>query len=664
MKFGNMQEGQGREEQGHPWPVIHQDSTLHQEMSPTSLQGHKQASSPVNASSSGFTYQPANPYPSIEANNVDSTSLPQKHAHSIASTSAAPASSFPASSGAFQFLPWHLPPLYNGTLPQPQTMPHVNPNMLPSPFSALPLGASLPFQNAQPKPQRERSATPPVKIPKPSNEYIKQASQEPQRRAESQPLLIILDLNGTLIFRKQKKLPPKFERRAGLDHFLEELTKKYAVMIWSSSRPATVEGVCQQLFPDDKKNRLVAKWGRDRFGLTSAQYNSKLQVYKELSKVWADAVIQASHPNAPAPSEIPTQAVHTSAAPPRGKFSKAKKSLRQTIPVTSLPAGQRWDQTNTILIDDSKLKARSEPYNILEIPEFTNDKTIDESTLFADVLQQLDDLSHYDDVSKVLRLENQGAENDGSSLVAVAPPAEILPKKSKRGAKVKAAPAASNSTQMNPAEAKSLADQKKEVKKARKKAKKAAAKAAKAAQQSEGGQVPHNSHEPNAALNGSSSTPNTPNTTNIAPSNSKANQAPKLTHKQKRQAVLATRRAKKTKALEDQQATAQTHQPVETEKRHYNLRAREADDPAVAPGETQTQPPDPTVTESILPKSADGDTDTRLTKMDPAGLVESHASQQARSPSSASSGSAASDNSLLDRLEHGLGIERVKSDQS
>jgi hypothetical protein len=69
--------------------------------------------------------------------------------------------------------------------------------------------------------------------------------------------------------------------------------------------------------------------------------------------------------------------------------------------------GQRWDQTNTILIDDSKLKASKEPYNILEIPEFTNDPTIDETRLFAKVLGALDTLSRHDDVSKLLRVWNE-----------------------------------------------------------------------------------------------------------------------------------------------------------------------------------------------------------------------------------------------------------------
>lgn len=545
-----------------------------------------------------------------------------------------------------------------------------------------------------PNSQRQRSATPPVRIPQPTNEYMQQASQEPQRRSEPQPLLIILDLNGTLIFRKRKTLPPSFVRRAGLDHFLEELTKKYAVMIWSSSRPATVEGVCKQLFPEDKKTKLVAKWGRDRFGLTAAQYNSKLQVYKQLSKVWADPVIQASHPNAPPSSEIPTQGMEASVAPPRGKFSNLKHDRQQKNVMMSLPVGQRWDQTNTILIDDSKLKALSEPYNILEIPEFTNDKTIDESTLFADVLQRLGDLSHHDDVSKTLRLANEG--QDGQGLFPNFPPpapkmkpdganniaeqkreakkAPITRKKEKVAAKKvaakvaaiavqksgaaqvlqsDAAPAAPGITQLNPDEAKDIAEQKKEAKKARKREKKAAKKAA----QQAGSQLPHNNQEANPALNGPSAMPNTNNTMNVPPDNN-TNEGPSLTRGQRRQVVRAARRAKKAK---EKQAVAQSQQSAERDTGpHYDFPASEAGISAVGAEE-----PEP-VNSSAVSKSIEMATssETRAAELNPTPLIsEAQADQRTRSPSSASCGSSASENSLLDRLEHGLGIRRPSSDE-
>ncbi|KAL4780548.1 NLI interacting factor-like phosphatase-domain-containing protein [Aspergillus varians] len=214
-----------------------------------------------------------------------------------------------------------------------------------------------------------------LKAPRPpsaTKKYLNQSSLSPQLSSSLQPLLVILDLNGTLIHRKTKKFPPSFSRRAGLDEFLDVLVEKYKVMIWSSSTPATVTAVCQKLFPEHKRKELVAEWGRDKLGLSKSEYNSKIQVYKTLETVWSDKAVQASYP---------------------GKAKKGPKAKKQA---------SRWDQTNTILIDDSKLKALSEPYNLIEIPEFTNNADIDESDIFPKVLQRLEHLAKCDDVSKML----------------------------------------------------------------------------------------------------------------------------------------------------------------------------------------------------------------------------------------------------------------------
>jgi hypothetical protein len=162
---------------------------------------------------------------------------------------------------------------------------------------------------------------------------------------------------------------------------LDALLKNYKVMIWSSSQPETVNAVCEKLFPGEKRKSLVAEWGRDKLNLSKAQYRSKVQVYKTLETVWSNQDIQASYPSS-----------HQN-----GQSKTKKKGAR---------GNSRWDQTNTILIDDSKLKALSEPYNILEIPEFTNAPGIDESHIFPKVLECLDTLAQHDDVSKLLQLWN------------------------------------------------------------------------------------------------------------------------------------------------------------------------------------------------------------------------------------------------------------------
>ncbi|KAF3356539.1 hypothetical protein VdG1_03819 [Verticillium dahliae VDG1] len=89
-----------------------------------------------------------------------------------------------------------------------------------------------------------------------------------------------------------------------------------------------------------------------------------------LVRIWADAAVQASHPD-----------------------------------------GLRWDQTNTVLVDDSLEKARSEPFNLLRIPEFFGDA--DEAT---DVLPQVHDyinaLCYQADISQYMRLHPFGLRDD------------------------------------------------------------------------------------------------------------------------------------------------------------------------------------------------------------------------------------------------------------
>lgn len=263
-------------------------------------------------------------------------------------------------------------PMFNGTMPCLAPFDPTNPLSAPV---GIPPG---------PTPQQERASKTP-EPPAATNQYLQQASLQPTPSPSSGPLLVILDLNKTLIHRKHRKFPPSFAKRAGLDEFLDTLMAKYKVMIWSSSQPETVNAVCEKLFPGKKRKALVAEWGRDKFGLSKSQYKSKIQVYKTLDTIWKNKQIQASYPGG-------------------------------AVPDRESPG---WDQTNTILIDDSKLKALSEPYNILEIPEFTNTSLpndpagegIDESVIFPRVLRRLETLSRHDDVSKMLRVWSESEKS-------------------------------------------------------------------------------------------------------------------------------------------------------------------------------------------------------------------------------------------------------------
>ena len=264
---------------------------------------------------------------------------------------------FPVSPYQFGFgPPWNLSPLpwdeNGGNFP----VNHAKGQMKfkPSPASA----AAVPSHHSGPP-----LVDSPV-APEPTKQYLAQAAEQPKPLASPQPLLVILDLNGTLGFRKSRN-NMNFQKRRDLTPFLKTLLSKFKVMIWSSSRPVTVDIVCRNIFKGVQRKALVAEWGRDKLGLTEAQYSEKVQVYKRLEAIWADIDIQMSYPQ----------------GQDGGKW--------------------RWDQSNTILVDDSKLKAASEPFNILEVPEYTGG--IEERVVLIEVLAKLDILAKFDDVSKLLR---------------------------------------------------------------------------------------------------------------------------------------------------------------------------------------------------------------------------------------------------------------------
>ncbi|KAL4759934.1 NIF domain protein [Aspergillus foveolatus] len=277
---------------------------------------------------------------------------------------------------AFMTMPPILPPLMNfDMMNQAMMNPMVN---TPEPMKMTTSAGFTAFNSPRTNKKRskgsqvddaQRRASRAPRPPSATKKYLDQASLPPRESSSPQPLLVILDLNGTLIYRKTRKFPPSFSRRVGLDDFLKVLVEKYKVMIWSSSQPPTVAAVCEQLFSESNRKKLVAEWGRDKLGLSKSEYNTKVQVYKTLETVWSSKQIQASHP---------------------GRVNKGKKK------------GPRWDQSNTVLIDDSRLKAVSEPYNLIEIPEFTNNPNVDESAIFPKVLQRLEILAKCDDVSKML----------------------------------------------------------------------------------------------------------------------------------------------------------------------------------------------------------------------------------------------------------------------
>ncbi|KAJ5902518.1 hypothetical protein N7495_003046 [Penicillium taxi] len=274
----------------------------------------------------------------------------------------------------------HLPA--NSNFATGQMFPQMPvPSFGPFPVNSLPSLPSLQMDQLISSPQRDQEKVIFKAAPKPTAKYLARATSVASK-CDPQPLLVILDMNGTL-GKKTKK--GGFIMREGLTKFLQKLTRKYYVMIWTSATPQIMYRALNLI---SEKNRagIIAAWGRDTLGLSKLEYQSNAQVYKRLEVVWSDKTIQAFHPN----------------------------SKTENGKVVS-----RWDQSNTVLIDDSTIKGCAQPYNIFEIPEFTS-LHADKPGVFDNVFHSLDYLSRHDDVSKVLHKWAVGAivDDEESDFIA------------------------------------------------------------------------------------------------------------------------------------------------------------------------------------------------------------------------------------------------------
>lgn len=199
-------------------------------------------------------------------------------------------------------------------------------------------------KQAPPRKKDRKIARP---APPPTAEYNERVLHNTFAVDPPEAFLIVLDLNGTLIYRPDRNKPTHLVARPFLKPFLQYLFKKFHVMVWSSAMPTNVKKIVKNVLDEELQSKLVAAWGRDTFGLPSEFYHQNVQVYKDLRLIWDKEEIQQHHPG------------HH--------------------------AGQRFGQHNTILLDDSKLKAHAQPYNLIEIPEFTATKEQMKSDILREV---------------------------------------------------------------------------------------------------------------------------------------------------------------------------------------------------------------------------------------------------------------------------------------
>lgn len=201
--------------------------------------------------------------------------------------------------------------------------------------------------------------------PDPTADYLAQSFFDPKKLSSPRSFLVVLDLNGTLLARGGGRTT--ITKRPYLDRFVEYCLKHHSVMIWSSAQPESVAQMCGKIFKPQQRKKLVREWGRDTLELTNKDYYNKVQVYKRLDRIWEDTVLQSQNPC-------------------WEKFGN-------------------WSQNNTVLIDDSRLKAQKQPFNHIEIPEYTT-RSGDEGTgmeVLGQVVGYLEELRKWDNVSRFIR---------------------------------------------------------------------------------------------------------------------------------------------------------------------------------------------------------------------------------------------------------------------
>ncbi len=173
--------------------------------------------------------------------------------------------------------------------------------------------------------------------------------------------------------------------------------------------------MCRRVFTSRQLSGLLATWDRTKLGLTKSQYDNKVQVYKRLEKIWEDEAIQGMYPGTDIQQETRREKM--------GDGSRGERTLK---------GRGRWDQSNTILIDDSVTKAASQPYNIITISQFDaqSAKKEKETAPLMQVIRYLEELRWQADVSAYMRREafrtverweeddddnDEGSQDSGSS---------------------------------------------------------------------------------------------------------------------------------------------------------------------------------------------------------------------------------------------------------
>lgn len=155
-----------------------------------------------------------------------------------------------------------------------------------------------------------------------TTEYLDQvnkASLTLDADAKRKKQLLILDLNGTLLSRTNRR--GGMYVRPHMDSFLDYIFTHFRVMVWSSAQKASVKQM-MKFFTVQQTSKMVLTWDRSHFGLSKKDFNNKTATIKDLKKVWQ------------------TKGLHF------------------------------FDASNTVILDDSPSKCVLQPFNSIHLPTF------------------------------------------------------------------------------------------------------------------------------------------------------------------------------------------------------------------------------------------------------------------------------------------------------
>ncbi|KAG0621609.1 hypothetical protein M758_3G034500 [Ceratodon purpureus] len=198
--------------------------------------------------------------------------------------------------------------------------------------------------------------------------FSEEASAEDDTEVSSAKKLLVLDVNGLLVatYHKAQKMPGDLHpfklgnfyvyERPGCSEFLDFCFKNFVVGVWSSAREHNVTNLVNHIFKD-LKQELSFSWHQRHCTTTAVKHpdNEKKPIFlKELSKLWAEV-----NPG-------------------------------------------RFDQSNTLLIDDSPYKALKNPPHTAIFPQTYNGDEVDDNFL-TELRSYLEGLRDAPDVQEYVR---------------------------------------------------------------------------------------------------------------------------------------------------------------------------------------------------------------------------------------------------------------------